>query len=192
MNLNPFYYAQTKDNIMYYHYNGTESCHKFYLNEELVGEYKKTLGNYSTKKDNIEFILESKLTKATCSFKVDGEELKVEKVTKKQMRELLTYRNIFNEINPTKEEIEQARFKLSDLLLPFILILIAIGIQYFTHDKSIFYKIIPVIPCFLAGIMLKNILVSHVKFLAPLRKLGLGFVILVIILVEFLSNQIYG
>lgn len=192
MNLNPFFYAQTEHDIMYYMHNSTESAHKFYLNEELVGEHKKTLGNYSVTRGNIEFILESKLTKLDIKFKVDGNELKSEKVTKKQMRELLTYRNIYNEINPTKKEIENARFKLTDLLLPLILIVIAVGIQYFTHDKSLIYKIIPGIPCFIAGIILRGILVKHVKFLDPLKKLGIAFVILVFILVEFLSNQLYG
>lgn len=192
MNLNPFYYVQTDDDIMYYHNNGAESCHRFYVNDELVGEYNKSFGNYRTKKDNFEFVLESKLTKATCSFIFEGKELKAEKVNKKQLRELLTYRNIFNEVNPTKEERDKSRFKLWNLIRPFVLMLIALGIQYFTHDKSIYYKIIPAIPCFLAGIALHSILINHVKWLKDISKLALAIVFVMIILVEFLSNQIYG
>lgn len=160
-----YYYAQSNLDIIYYTYDDHEQEHYLYFNDKKVATQEGVLGQKILEYEDIKLDVTNKLTKSTRILTVEGKELSLTKVRKKNLQELLTSKNIYNDVNPTAEEREASKFKFNSLLMPGVFLAIAMVIEYFTHNKETVNRILFIaIPCFLAGGSLYGTLTSHVRF----------------------------
>ena len=124
---------------------------------------------------------------------MEGKELSLTKVKRKALQDLLTSKQIYNEVNPTAEEKEANSFKIQSLSFPLFFLAIALVIEYFTHNKETLHRVLFIaVPCFIAGGSLYGMLTKHVRFLRNVRKLSIGLVLIMIVLVLGISQLLYG
>lgn len=193
-----YYFKQYNTDIIYLEFknkdNGAEL--NLYLNDKQVDQkfYKISDGlkwSFELNHENIVCNAGYSGIKANNSLKIDGKEYDLPKIKKKELKRLLSSKQIYNSVNPSKEEIENAKFKISEIY-PFLAwTLVALVVQYFVNDYDKYYQLVTLIPCFFGGVNLWGILIKYVPFLKDLRKLVLGMVALNWILVKIIAETIF-
>ncbi len=193
--LTPWYHARNNSDIIYYaliENRDNQYVHRLYLNEALVDEQQGMMGEYILSHDNIQLVANVKLRKTNYSLTVDGQELELIKTNKKKLKEILEGKRIYNEVNPSKADIEAARFRLSELIVPVVLLVVALVVGYFTHTYNSWIRWMPALPAAISGFYLHTVLVHHVPFFKDLRKLALGMAMIMVFLAEGIFKLLFN
>ncbi len=191
-----YYYANQGSEYIVYEVKNVDKGAQMslYLNEKQIDTTNGLLGEFQLSGDNILLRIKNQALKSTHELTHNNSEIKLHKIKLKELRKILTVANIFNTINPTKEELIAAKFKPQSLLLPFLLLIIGFVVHYFTLDMSGFYQFLPAVPAGIAGWLIYDIVMERVTWLQGMRRGRLGFMALAIIFVigigEFLFRHV--
>jgi len=188
-------YAWVKDDIVYYeHRAGDEMAYymNLYFNEKLVDSAEGMLGEFILEHEGIEVKVKNTALKSTHHLFVNGDATKFEEVKLKRLKEILSSKQYHNALNPTKEDVEAARFKFSEILIPVLLTFLALVVSYFTKDmprktSAIAY----LIPCAVAGWMFFNVICNYFPSFGNIRKAFVGMIALVFALVTVISEMLF-
>jgi hypothetical protein len=163
-----------------------------YKNEVLLDSTTGMLGEFELKGEDALLRIKNSALKSNYEFEYEGQQLDLKKVKLKALRRELTENNIFNAINPTKEEIEAGKFDASALLVPIALMVLSLVIQYFVQGMGKTYEIVGMIPAAIGGWMLSGITAERMPSLNNIRKLKIGFAAAAVILVGVLGEFLFS
>ena len=92
-----------------------------YIGKQLVRRKSFHRGLHVIQKDNINLRIRIKLFKTIPEMRIDGKEVSLRKIKRKELRKLLDEANIYNEINPQKKAAKP--FKARKLFVPALFII---------------------------------------------------------------------
>lgn len=188
-----YYFRQGNDYIIYeLKYIDKAVVMSLFKNERLVDSKTGVLGEFVLAGEEIELSINNAALKSTHELRVNGSKCQLQKVKKKELRRELRRANIYNELNPTQDEIEARKIKTSELLIPLGLMAVSIVIQYLVIGMDRNYKLIPFIPAAAAGWMLFDVVAARFEWIKGLRKTRLLFMLMTIIALGFLGDFIFS
>jgi len=185
------YYRTTVNGDLVYYVlktvdNGAEM--KLYKNADLIGSKTGMMGTFEIAEGDLKLVVKNTALKSTHTLTNGPTEINLEKIKKADLKQLLTQRRFFNDINPTAEEIQANKFNTKRLIIPFALLLLGIILSYnYTGDDKndiILYSI----PSFVAGVMFYLPLREKLPFLKGIRGALIGFGILTAVLAGGLAE----
>lgn len=171
MFVKPFY-AEKNGNIYYYvvdasQGDGPTADMMFYINQNKVDQATGSTGEFILKGADAELIINNKLLKSTQTLKVDGVEVPMDKIKKKELRNKLAAKGYYNDFNPSKKDIESQKLKLQNFILPMILMSIASVVYFFVRDSAHFWMpIIGFAGLFIASLSFASVLGTRFKWMS--------------------------
>ena len=188
-----YHYIQLGDTFIVYETNTVDDGVKMSLhkNEKLLDSKIGLTGTFTLEGKDVKLEIINKTLKSTQVLYVNGEKKELQKIKKKALRKILTEHNIFNSVNPTKEQLKEMQFDPKSLTIPLILILVGFIGQYFVHGLGKSYWLLPAIPEAIAGWMLYDIIIVRASWLQGLRRGRLGFMAAVVVLLGLLGEFLF-
>lgn len=162
-----------------------------YKNDVLLDSTTGMLGGFELQGEDALLRIKNSALKSTYDFEYKGQETNLKKVKLKALRRELTEQNIFNAVNPTKEEVEAGKFDASALLTPVALMILSLVIQYFVQGMGKTYEIVGMLPAAIAGWMLFGISAERMPSLENIRKARIGFAAAAVILVGVMGEFLF-
>lgn len=186
------YTKQGQDYIIYEAKNLDNAVQmSLYLNETLVDSKSGLLGEFELEGEDMKLKVKNSALKSKHEFTYKGSVVELQKVKLKELRKELSASNIYNAVNPTKEQIEASRFKWNTLMVPLMLMTVGFIIQYFVRDMEKTYQLIAIVPEAIAGWMLYDIAAAQVSWLQHMRKGRIGFMAAVVVLLGLLGEYLF-
>ena len=192
---NKYYYTIIGEEVIVYAAK-TKDDHvemSLYTNEVLSDRETGLIGEFELYGTEMTVLkIKNKALKSTHELTIDGRVEPLKSIKIKPLRERLTQLGIHNELNPTKEEIEQTRFKKETLLIPIALMIIGFTIQYFVQGMSGSIRFLPYVPEGIAGWILYDVVSERLTWIKDLRRARIGFMALVIVAISLLGEFLFG
>ena len=187
-----YHYTKHESDLIYYTHNTGHERYELFVNGHLVDYIDGTFGTYHLDHNQYSLEVATKVTKSKHVFKIDGVETPLIAVTKKKLKEILAYQGVNSNVNPTAEQIEERRFKPRDFLVPGLLILAGLAIQYFVRVHPGPFQISVLIPEAIAGWLLFDIFAKRYTSLHKIRRGRLGFIVFTIIGTSVFGELLFG
>jgi len=115
-------------------------------NGEIIDSTKGLLGEFELQGENVFAKLKNTMTKSTVYLSVNDKEVKMESITKKNLKNKLNNDRIYNFINPSPDEIEANRVKMEDIKLPLILLAVGFFMPLVLKDQTSLIQKIGLLP----------------------------------------------
>ncbi len=187
--LKAYYHVKHDNNhyIVSYQDENGDSGMLLLKNGEIIDRTKGLLGEFELKGQNIIAKLKNTMTKSTVSLSVDNQEVKMESISKKNLKNKLNNDRIYNYINPSPDEIETNRVKMVDIKLPLILLSIGFFMPLLLKDQTSLIQKIGLLPTAIGAWMVYQYVRPKFKWLGTINtrqesKQRLGFVALTVII----------
>jgi len=161
-----------------------------FLNERLLDSKTGLLGEFELEGENITLKIKNSALKSIHQLDYNGLEVELQKVKLKDLRKELSEASIYNDVNPTRAQIEAGKFNWTRLLAPLLLMAIGFAIQYFVRDMTKSYQFIAIVPEAIAGWLLYDITIERVSWL-NIRKGRLGFMAAVVVGLGILGEYLF-
>jgi len=190
---NKYHHAKHKDTHYIYHSNAQDDGYRMvlYKDDVVIDRKSRMTGEFVIGDENARLSVTNTMTKSRYKFSVDGEMVELLAIKHKALKKILTEDKVYNHLNPTKEEQEASRFNPMVLLVPVLLIVSSLIIQYFTHTWGRTYDIIAAIPNALAGWFLYDFVKEKAAWLAQNRYGRFGYMALTMVVFGLLGEYIF-
>ena len=195
---NQYYYFQLSGDVIYLEFNNIDKGIEinFYFNKDIVDKHFHKISDglkfkHELNYNDMTLNLESSVFKAKYQLIFDGKKYDLKKIKKKELKKLLSGKNIYNTINPTKKEIQNSKFKISELLYILAFLSLALMVEFYVQDLSRFYQLITIVPCLIGGFFLWKTITKHFPILNPIKNLFLGSVAINWIIVKSIASFIF-
>jgi len=161
-----------------------------YKNEELLDSRVGLLGEFELAGDDVQLKIKNAALKSTHDLMYQGSSLELKKIKLKDLRRQLSENNIYNAVNPTKEELAAGKFDSKRLIIPVSLMIIGFIAQYLTRDMERTYTLMALIPGAIAGWLLYDITIDRFSWL-KMRKGRVGFMAAVVVILGLLAEFLF-
>ena len=137
-----YHYTKDHDELIYLSVITLNNSYEtsLYIGKKLVRRYSFMRGVHLLKKDNVEVKIQIKFLSTKPQLKIDGKEVKLHKIRRKELRRILDNNGIYNDINPSKKE--QPRRNPKSIFRSFIFIALGVlGLVLFNEGGKFIYML---------------------------------------------------
>lgn len=135
--INYHFIAKYSEKFVYYIIDTSSSqlTMSLYVNEEKVDEVKGMMGEFVLQHDDIKLTTVNKGLKSDNVLLINGQRVELEKVKLGKLKERLSAKGIFNDVNPSRKQKEANALDLSKLIVPLIIMCIG-AFLYMNYGRS--------------------------------------------------------